>query len=1341
MEPISTATILTGLAINFASDIIINGIKSIQETGVDHDLGSAYNNALKKWSSSSQLRHQKEHLSGQKLRELQQYLKGENVNCDDNTLQFIQIFEKEISDAKYQSLNNYINFQMHKWQNDLLNTINDKKQILHKEPIPELRTFAKPKNYIDRTISGYSNSSSLIEIIKNEHAVALLGEGGLGKTTELDHTASILSNEGWYCGLVQLINYADSLEKLIESQFEHWQNIPTSSNVLILLDGLDEVNSSNISKAENEIVGLTRTHKNVHFLISYRNSYTLFLSLNNKKEESKEITRVNLDPISEELIKKYINDFALEPSVVIEQFQQHKLLEICKNPFYLVNYIEIINKTGKVPDNKSDFFENILSLRFQSEQQKGSEVTREVRRREGKLRKKLEALALTMQLAGKYQIENNDIQEIIDDPDLLDTTRRIVLYESGITDAAHWRFEHNNFQEYLAAKKLSKCSWEQMQSIPFLPNKKLKPKWYNTISFLINQLDPASDLYKKLIEWLSENDRVAFIKLEIVHLDLAIRNQVFYFIYKEYKEKEIVFYTEFSAKELASFCDLENNQELIDFLLAELMPDMNIQNLYNVVELFEAIKPNDQKDIERIAIALSGYLKKEEYNKYNINSSILETYIKWEWKNEVVFNEIINNDTLINEGITRSTLLHYLKEVQSPLLTADLILRCLKIRQNDTVHTSDMYSIKEAISALSELEIITLLDKLTLRNENDQSRKQKRDFINVVKAIEERASVLYPTYNEILSAVNQFVMATLEFVYRAEPAWAMKPFYEKHSLVFPLFKDAFPSEKQQTDANPIYYRFKFSGFLADYECLDWVLNEYQKGNIPDEDIIKFRNSMNRYSNGVGYQSLTKKMNEITDGLFFPDRPDIYTETYTKTEELYAQAILDRNLFISHIEKAFAFYSKEEISWKEYWDREDEEEHISDIEYHINRRCLRDFMDNDKTTTLNEVLTSLGTDKDWESLQLKEHYELSKDEKLQEKNKQWIRNWCEKHESEIDFKNALQDNEEGGITYAYWAIYYIQFCIDTGYYSRSKQVLLDLISCFSGFVVDKENALYEYLQLHLTNEEINARIVQNLKNGVSAEIVLREYLTIIQNENLLNAKEYLPQYVLDKKYKKWNRYQTLSVYFELGGKTSNVKGLLSELNFDEDSVYDWYIIDEFIKQNKTISANKLLTFINDEQIDKYKLAIRLIKCGRIEGLDLLHFILKEKNSNNNYDEFRMGEFEGFVKFGDFKGMDIIPRLTDMILIHLQPAFKNDKWSNLIGQLFNLLAFYLSSDSQSLGSESISRIEKALLESENTSIYQIVYRNYQKLRLDLDVQTDSECEIDVAIKKLTEIGITN
>ncbi len=155
---------------------------------------------------------------------------------------------------------------------------------------------------------------------------------------------------------------------------------------------------------------------------------------------------------------------------------------------------------------------------------------------------------------------------------------------------------------------------------------------------------------------------------------------------------------------------------------------------------------------------------------------------------------------------------------------------------------------------------------------------------------------------------------------------------------------------------------------------------------------------------------------------------------------------------------------------------------------------------------------------------------------------------------------------------------------------------------------------------------------------------------------------------------------------------------------------------------------------NDKIDKNKLAIALIKCGRIEGLNLLHQIIKERNNNSKFDEFRMGSFETYVREGNFNGKETIPILKDLILLHLQPDFINDEWGNVISQLFNLLLYFFSKGNIEMWAGVESSIADALSKSDNTSNYQIISRSFQSLRMNINVQMDSECEIEDAIKKL-------
>jgi len=1201
---------------------------------------------------------------------------------------------------------------------------------------PYRKIFDSLPNHISRTVSGDKETPDLIKIIKRDRVTLLKGEGGLGKTTELEHVANVLSNDGWYCGLIRLIDYATNLEDLIESNFNNWRNIPDGFNILLLLDGLDEVENSIVSRVENEITQFCRNNKHIHFLISFRNSYLFFATYTIEENNKGEFIILSLDTISDPFIRSYVETNSHNFSKLIGQLEKNNLFEICRNPFYLVNYVKIENSTGEIPLNKSDFFKKLIEIRIHKEKEKGRNVGKTVGAYERKMLLNLENLALTMQFAGRYKISNIDCQSIIDNEDVLDTSKRLVLiYQSKLFE--HWRFEHNNFQEYLAAKKLSKYSWEQIQKVIFLPNKKLKPSWYNALSFLVNLLDVGSDKYKNLIDWLNENDRVAFTKIGIVHLDKKTLNQVFYSIYRYYKAKQIVFHVEFSAQELANFCRLGENQELIDFLLSELIPEMNIQNLYNIVGLFKGCEIKNSVTKDKIAKALIPYLSDVRYNTYSINPSILELLTDWKWIDELFVEKAIQNEVLIADGSIRSSFLWYLVSINYQSIPAELVLRCMKVRENDSVMTSDIFTIKEVVAVLAGQELILLLENLTLRSENDEKRRIKSDFIELTKSIEERASMLYSDYPEILECVKQFAIASIKY-YKYESAQAIKPFFTKCGILLSEFIKAFENEKKESSINEMA-QYSYAGYLADAECIEWIIKEYDANNIQDIDIKDLKFSMQISRNTENWRILNEKINEKTNGKFLP-LPDRYTEAHQQSDILYAEALLDKKLFVYYIERAFGLYGKDELTSDEFWHEYDRDEDRYNADYIVSREILRDFIEKGKVTRKKEVLDLFSDDNYWNELQLHEHYNILGKEFLPVDNIQWIRNWCHANESLIDFQNAFAKKYD--IENRNRAVCYLGFVLSIDHVTSDKDILLKMVCCISAQFKSKRKdtktdnlkSLYEYLQEHLTNDEINDKIVENIAEGIDTDYILDEHIQILEREQLFDAVQYLPKYILNENLHKHHRIRALKTYFLLNGNIENVKDILNELQFVDEFAYDWNIIDEFAKQDKNLTSERLMDFWQNDKINKNKLAIALVKCGRIEGLNLLHQIIKERNDNSNFREFWMGSFETYVREGNFNGKETVPILTDLILVHLQPDFINDEWGNFITQLFNLLTYFFSKGNIELWADIESSVAGALYKSDNTPNYQIISRSFQSLCMNVNVQMDSECEIEDAIKKL-------
>jgi len=1326
---------LIGLAANFCTGIISSLSKKSE---VDVELQRAYNRALKKWSINSGIRSTQEYLTRKRFEQLSEYLNGDKsaTEIDSQLHDFIKIFEKEISDSENQSAFNYVVQKSNKFIAENTKELNNilKRQFPEKE-FPQLKIFRSPTPHIPRTVSGDATSSDLIKLIKENRQIVLVGEGGLGKTIELEYVAYLLPIEGWYCGLIRLIDYATTLEQLIEINFKNWQNLDSNCRILILLDGLDEVENTMIHRVENEIKQFCKANRQVHFLISFRDSY-LFLQ-NQSEDELKDENRVkhlHLDPIPIEQIHTYIVENAQNPEYLIGQIEKHKLFEICRNPFYLINFIWIYQSQNYIPINKSDFFNRLIESRIKNEEKKGGAITELVLANERKLLANLEQLALTMQLAGKYKISNSDCQLVINKEKIRKTAIRLVLiHQSDLYK--HYRFEHNNFQEYLAAKRLTSFAWEQIQQIIFLPNRKLKPKWRNALSFFINLIDSESELFHQLADWLINYDIESLIKTEIIHLDQTVRNHIFYSIYDSYKIKQITFSNDINEKQLSDFCSLGKNHELLRFLISEISEDTPIQILSNIVLLF-----NDTNEVEhsfrsKIVDSLLPFLRNDNYNKYLVNSTIVNLLSKWKFYDPVLVENLLSNDIILKNGHTRISFQEYLINGNIRYVTANFIFRSIIAKEKENVIFGDIYYLRGVVILLAPLQIMNLLELFTPQKENESKQFVKSDFIELFEVISKQAAVYYRQEPLLLNIVLEFIKASI-FYYKRDYVKPFRSFFKDNGIALQEFIKAFNEEKQKPDNRRI--KFFISGFLADEQCLSWVIRQYRDKVITDENVLDFLWSLN-WSDNIEMNKLFYVLINIeTNNLFIP-KPNQWDEAHKESDRLWHMAILDKNLFIEYIDKAFDYLGKDQISNEEYWTEYDKEEYQNNSDYIVCQDCLKLFIEKDKLTLRSETIEWINDKNNWENIQLNEHYQLVKNQILPPENIQWIINWCSEHKSQINFKKAIK--QTGTATNINnFAICYIQFSLSIVSILNDNDTLLNMVYCISDFFTSYENGklgeerlnLYDYLKKNISKQELNGRIIQHLHDGIEADQVLEKHIEVIEDENLIDAIIDLPKYILNKEISIYVRIKILRTYLNLGGDIFQIESLLSELNFDDQ--VDWNLVDEFIKKDYPKVGEKLLEYLEDKNINKPSLAIYLIKASQIKGFELLQKIITENNSSVGIEAFRHGSFAIFVKSSKLKTSDVFSYLFSFLELYLNPKFIMDDFDNCITQIFDLFTFYLTNGNDHLF-ENIENSILALLEkSENTNNYQLIYRYLQKLQQDMNVYLDSDIGIEVAFRKL-------
>lgn len=126
--------------------------------------------------------------------------------------------------------------------------------------IPRKVFNSEESNRLSKYVINENQKNDILEVIKEKKRIVLLGDGGTGKSTELQRIASALSVEvsGFYPCLVFLNKYVNqNIEELLPPGWE----ILSESSLLIILDGLDEIESKNKNDAIRKIELFTEQYR------------------------------------------------------------------------------------------------------------------------------------------------------------------------------------------------------------------------------------------------------------------------------------------------------------------------------------------------------------------------------------------------------------------------------------------------------------------------------------------------------------------------------------------------------------------------------------------------------------------------------------------------------------------------------------------------------------------------------------------------------------------------------------------------------------------------------------------------------------------------------------------------------------------------------------------------------------------------------------------------------------------------------------------------------------------------------------------------------------------------
>ena len=475
-----------------------------------------------------------------------------------------------------------------------------------------------PQVYIERSTSHFklikdrqtnpfleTEQQPLDQLMISIKRAVLLGDAGSGKSTELRNLHYRLSQDASpFVPILQNFNSYTPELGLEEFLPDFWKEVP-SDLLLIIWDGLDEIEPKNFNTVVRQINTFSEKHREIRILISCRTNF-YELPINNSTGtlpgfEPYLINDLNLKDVKDYYSRKYSS--AKSDKFISEVFDNN-LNDLISKPFFLMLLADRFNQEQKLQLNRAELYEMFLFNRIELDQNH-FRTTVDLRSKKQEIILLLQNVALSMEILSKNQIKESEILALITSPEF-NSLKYCTAFKKKDGEEDIWQFEHNNIQEFLAAKALSNLEFDKVvQFIAFAPNyEKLIPSWVNTLAFLFSIVDSKSNLFEKLLKWMLRNEKEVIVKFEPDKVAVDLRVQIFRGIFNYYKTHDVwISSNKFSDRELARFGQSELN---LRFLIKEIKSEENTRTVHlNAICLIGHFQIEDdglKAEIERLLL-------------------------------------------------------------------------------------------------------------------------------------------------------------------------------------------------------------------------------------------------------------------------------------------------------------------------------------------------------------------------------------------------------------------------------------------------------------------------------------------------------------------------------------------------------------------------------------------------------------------------------------------------------------------------------------------------------------------------------------------------------------------
>ena len=998
-------------------------------------------------------------------------------------------------------------------------------------------------------------------IIKGTRRIILLGDAGYGKSTELKIVTSRLieeRNPDFIPIFIELNTYTnEDIEDYVKSKIgEDSETLLNydKSKLVFLFDEFDQVIDKQI--ATRKIKNFIEKYNESTFVIACRTNF-----YSGQFEDFKNI--FVLSPFSRDNIKKYTKRLLNDKSDwFLKELKKYSLFDLAKNPFFLNHLVRIYQKDRKIPQSQIDIFSKIIVLSLEADEDKLDKYDLKQTYPASEIEKDLMYMALIMETLQKNFVSIGEFKQIISD----DKKRQIILElslikKSFFKDGDVYQFQHNNFQEYLAAKMIADESLDTvLDFISFVVERKvvwleksidllkyfeikplgikiekvalalvnylkyrikyrrinrINPSWINTVAFLC-QLRRRTDLFK----YLNENEPELTLKFEVSRVDESKREKLFKSIFEKYtKRKTWLDSDKIDNDEMANFA---KTRKIYDYLMNFARSKEHFLYRYNAIQILGRMKGLEDEQLRNLLI---GYAKDEAENP-NVRHISLYA-LAWLGMADSKTIESLKHLKDSDDEIVLSGFYYLIKQSALTDRYVDILLSGIQ-RAEKSVLLDVRWNLMQGIEKVKSIDGIRKIIKYFIKNpeglqEFHIERSIGKIIDNMIKAYEADSSI-YNDVKELAKIMNKS--------YREVFTSKIQTFFQRTQTTFRFFKEIYEEGIEKN--------YSLLASIADEQCINFLIEEYFKGILSDKNIqifINFLSSRNRED----FDHFLSIINQKT-GKFLPPPPRDYQKEQKEKLQRKIQIIFNKEEFLKEIEHIFNGECKRELSYEDIeniffkrWNKQRYNEFVV--------KKLKNLFTQDKSKkwTLNCLKEEINK-WNYEWFTVRHIFDLlhhGTDLELSEEQKNFIKDFCLRNLKKVNFREALKPKEKGATTSALAImLWYFLRKFDLNY---PEDVLLDMLS-FDW--IENEFVGIDYLEKCLPPEKIKRRILENLSKGIKVDQVLKNHINFCKKHHLEEAKEQLYQIIEDPKNEIENRLLALETIAELTNSTIFLERLLN-----------------------------------------------------------------------------------------------------------------------------------------------------------------------------------------------------